>query len=407
MDAPTDVEHPENPNVRAYLLYVLAQAGKGDVGLTNSLYDRRSILGSYGKAYLLMALYSLGASSQDTKLQSLVSDLSAAAITSATGSHWEEEAVDYRTMNSNTRSTAVVLDALVKAAPEHPLIASTVRWLMVARKEGHWETTQETAMSLLALTDYLEAGGELKGDYTYRVTLNGKELATNTVKPENVDETKTLVVEVKDLQVDSINRVNLARAKPSDQSGEGKLYYTMHLRYFQPAEKVPAVAEGLALIREYYRFGDEAAGPVTQVQAGETVKVKLTLLAMQDLHYLIVEDPLPSGLEAVDTRLKITSLAAREETGMVEKEDPEKQKSQTAASAPPWWKYNYFNHVEPRDDRVVLFATYLPRGKYEYTYLARATTSGQFQALPAIGYEMYFPEVRGRSEGGTFTIAGQ
>lgn len=407
LDAPFDVQHPENPNSRAYVLYTLALAGKGDLGLTNALYDRRSILGNYGKAYLLMALHSLGAGKQDGKLQSLVSDLTGAAIASATGSHWEEKTVDYRTMNSNTRSTAVVLDALVKAAPENPLVPSAVRWLMVARKEGHWETTQEAAMSLLALTNYLEASGELKGDFTYRVALNGKELGTNAVKPENVDEARRLVVEVKDLLAGADNRVNLARAKPASQSGDGKLYYTMHLRYFQPAEKVPAVAEGLALMREYYRLEDEAAGPVTQVRAGETVKVKLTVVALQDMHYLAVEEFLPSGLEAVDTRLKTTSLAARAETGTVRKEDQDRQKAEGAKTGPPWWRYDYFNHVEPRDDRVALFATYLPKGTYEYTYLARATSVGEFQALPARGYEMYFPEVWGRSEGGKLTVSGQ
>ena len=60
--------------------------------------------------------------------------------------------------------------------------------------------------------------------------------------------------------------------------------------------------------------------------------------------------------------------------------------------------------MEVRDDRVAAFATYLPKGTYEYTYLMRATTSGRFQAPPAEAYEMYFPEVFGRSDGGVFTV---
>lgn len=408
LDQPADVNHPENPNSRAYVLYAMALAGKGDPGLTNALYDRRSILGSYGRAFLLLALQAQGAGSQDGRVLSLVSDLSTSAIASATGAHWEETGVDRRTMNTNTRSTAIVLNALVKAVPDSPLIPSAVRWLMVARKDGRWETTQENAMSLLALTDYLEASGELKGDFGYRVSLNGRELATETVQPGRVDEAMRLVVEVRELLAGADNRVSVARARPlPHQSGEGKLYYTMHLRYFLPGEKVPAVAEGLALLREYYRLGDESAGPIDRVVAGETVKVKLTLVALQDLHYLVVEDPLPSGLEAVDTRLKTTSLAAREETGMVRKEDAARLKEEEAKFGAPWWRYDYFGHVEPRDDRVALFATYLPRGSYEYSYLARATTPGEFQALPTRGYEMYFPEVWGRSEGGTFAVAGR
>ncbi|MHB0869769.1 MAG: Ig-like domain-containing protein [Chloroflexota bacterium] len=398
LDRTWDVEHPENPNSRAYVLYSLALAGKGDLGLTNALYDRRSTLGNNGRAYLLLALRELQAGDQDGNVSSLLSDLTGAAISSATGAHWEESEVDRRTMNTNTRSTAVVLDALVRADPGHPLIASTVRWLMVARKDGHWETTQETAASLLALTDYLEASGELKGDFAYRVNLNGGELATERVTQENVDEAQRLVIGVRDL-LGGDNRVKLDRAKPGlGQSGEGKLYYTMHLRYFLPGEQVPAMAEGLALVREYYRLGDESS-PIDRVAPGETLKVKLTVVALQDLHYVVVEDPLPSGLEAVDTRLKTTSRVAQEETGGIRKEDMARGKED-----PPWWKYDYFQHVEPRDDRVALFATYLPKGTYEYSYLARATSSGEFQALPTRGYEMYFPEVWGRSDGGKMTI---
>jgi hypothetical protein len=52
----------------------------------------------------------------------------------------------------------------------------------------------------------------------------------------------------------------------------------------------------------------------------------------------------------------------------------------------------------------VLFAQYLPRGTYEYTYLMRAGVPGQFLVMPTTAYEMYFPEVFGRSDGGRFTV---
>ena len=52
----------------------------------------------------------------------------------------------------------------------------------------------------------------------------------------------------------------------------------------------------------------------------------------------------------------------------------------------------------------MLFATYLPRGTYEYTYLIRASLPGEYRVIPTHAYEMYFPEVFGRSDGGLFTI---
>ena len=57
-----------------------------------------------------------------------------------------------------------------------------------------------------------------------------------------------------------------------------------------------------------------------------------------------------------------------------------------------------------RDEKVVLFAEYLPRGSYEYTYLMRAGVAGEFYVTPTTAYAMYAPEVFGRSDGGRFTV---
>jgi uncharacterized protein YfaS (alpha-2-macroglobulin family) len=68
------------------------------------------------------------------------------------------------------------------------------------------------------------------------------------------------------------------------------------------------------------------------------------------------------------------------------------------------WGWQWFTHSEIRDEKVALFADYLPRGTYEYTYLLRASVPGEYLTSPALAYEMYFPEVWGRSDGGTFRV---
>ena len=60
-----------------------------------------------------------------------------------------------------------------------------------------------------------------------------------------------------------------------------------------------------------------------------------------------------------------------------------------------------------RDEKVTLFSSYLPRGTYEYSYVMRATLPGTYNVIPSTAYEMYFPEVFGRSDGGTFTVIGE
>jgi len=399
LNAPTDVLQPQNADTRAFMLFALSEAGEGDLGLTNALAERPETLSNYGKAFVAMALLKLTDDPSNFRIQALISDLTNAAILSNTGTHWQEDEDDYRTMNTATRSTAIVLAALVRVRPDHPLVDSTVRWLMVARRDGHWETTQETAMSLLALTDFLEASGELKADYSYQVRVNGDILSEKDVEPSNLGESEKLVVSVRDLLVGEDNEVDIARA-PADS--EGRLYYTMHLRYFPPAEEVEAANYGVGVSREYLP-AEGAESKTESADLGDVVKVRLTLVAPTDLHYVVVEDHLPAGLEPIDTSLKTTSLEIREMMLDEQQKSAEEHRSRGYCG---WWSYHrsFFDHVDMRDNRVVLFATYLPRGVHEYVYFLRATTAGQYRVMPAQAYEMYFPEVWGRTDGALFSV---
>src|SRR5205085_1814528 len=66
-----------------------------------------------------------------------------------------------------------------------------------------------------------------------------------------------------------------------------------------------------------------------------------------------------------------------------------------------WW---WFSKTELRDEKTILYATYLPSGSYQYTYALRAGLAGTYHVIPATGQEFYFPEVYGRSDGSLFTI---
>lgn len=385
-------------NARAYMIYVLAEyyadrEGMGDLGRAITLYEQRDTLDHYGKAYLAMALR-LMASSEQTRPKALLSDLTTAAIRSATGAHWEEKAVDHWAMNTDVRSTAIVLQALLRLQPDQPLIPNVVRWLMAARREGRWATTQETALAVMALTDYMASTGELAADYTYLAALNGELWDQGKVTAENVAEPRTLRVAVSALLREIGNQVWLQREAATGQTGEGRLYYSLYLRYYLPADQVKALNRGVILSRQYTLL-DDPAQPLDQVKVGDIIQVKLTIIAPNTLHYLVVEDPLPAGCEAIDTSLKTTSAVYQ---------GPEVKAVSEKGRLPYWW---YFRHSELRDEKVALFATLLPAGTYEYTYLMRASIPGQFLAMPSYGYEMYFPEVFGRSDGARLVIGAE
>jgi uncharacterized protein YfaS (alpha-2-macroglobulin family) len=55
-------------------------------------------------------------------------------------------------------------------------------------------------------------------------------------------------------------------------------------------------------------------------------------------------------------------------------------------------------YVEYRDDRVVFFVRWLARGTHSIAYRMRAEIPGKFSALPARGYAMYAPELKGNAD---------
>lgn len=379
-------------NTRAYILFVLGELGQPDRGRTTALYEERAQLETYGKAYLLMTLKGLG---DEERGAALVADLMSSAIMRTTDAHWEEARIDYWTMSSDTRTTGLVLQALVRADPSNTLVPNAVRYLMSLRDHGHWSTTQETAITLMAISEYVAASGELAGDYSYRVALNDKSLAEGSISRDNLEQPIDLMLSLADLAQGADSQLSIQRQAASGQSGKGRLYYTLRMRSYQDATSVQPLDQGVAVSREYGLVDTDTLSPTgeltTQANVGDLVQVRLTITLPEDMPYFMVEDMLPAGLEPVDTSLKTTSAALRD-PAIVE-----------AGKEPGWW---YFGRTEIRDNRVALFATDLPRGTYVYSYMARAVTPGSFQTLPATAMRTYNPEVFGRSAGALFTVTG-
>ncbi|HUX76717.1 MAG TPA: MG2 domain-containing protein [Anaerolineae bacterium] len=388
-------------NRQAFVLYVMAEAGQARRAseYTDDLYRHRDKLSHYGRAFLALTLGLIDA--DDGRIGTLLSDVQNGAILSATGAHWEEAEYDWWAMNTDTRSTAVILDALVRLDPDNALIPNVVRWLMVARRDGIWETTQETAWALIAFTDWMATTGELAGAYDYGVWLNDAPLAEGAVTPDTVDEPVQLRVDVAELLAGVGNRLTVGRGP-----GEGRLYYTAHLNVYLPVEEIEPLNRGIVVSRQYCR-ADQAPNPksqtpngcqpVTEAGVGDVIQVRLTVIAPHDLYYVVVEDPLPAGAESIDVSLETTSELAQE-PGLYRETENEGWYDFYR-----WW-WRWYSRSEMRDDKTVLFADYLPAGTYEYAYTFRATLPGEYHVIPTTAREFYFPEVFGRADGRLFTI---
>jgi uncharacterized protein YfaS (alpha-2-macroglobulin family) len=397
-------------DAQAWYSFVLSEDKQAPTETINSLFDERAKLSHYAKAYLALALGN--ANKSDERIKTLLSDLNNAAILSATGAHWEEDGYNWWAMVTDTRSTAIILDTYARLDQNNELAPNIVRWLMVARKFGYWETTQETAWSLIALTDWMVATGELKPNYDYAVFLNNQSVAEGTFTPENVQSPVQQQIAIKELIANEANRLTFSRGP-----GDGVMYYTAHLRVFQPVEDLQPVEDRGVIVQRRYTLAscteaDRNKCPeVTTAKLGDVIRVDLTIIAPHDLYYVSVEDPLPAGAEAIDTGLATTSMLA---IGPNLQPQPQPmpvdvvRKPGVAVAepmmSPYWYWWHWYNRSELRDEKVVLFADYLYRGTYEYSYTMRATLPGEYKVIPTVANEFYFPEVFGRSNGRLLTI---
>lgn len=377
-------------NQQAFLLYALTEAGMDDSGRLGALYENREKLGHYGKALLAMSLDLVQPG--DARIQTLLSDIASAAIAGATGVFWQEARYDYFSFDSTARSTAIVLHALARLDPNGALTTSAVRWLMAARTGSAWETGQENAWAVMALSAWRDAVGDAAPNYTWRVLLNDASVMNGAASPANAARSESL----------SVPAAQLARAQGNNLAfergaGDGRLYYTARLRVFLPAGEVKALNRGIVIARKYEsaecqpRPGQPCPA-ITGAAIGQNVRVRLTFVAPTDLYFVKVTDPLPGGAEAIDTSLKTSQQIA------TETEWP-------FFGGPGGWGWWWFSHTELRDDHAALFASYLPAGTYEYTYLIRPSIAGEFQVMPAHVEQTYFPETFGRSDGARFTVS--
>ncbi len=119
------------------------------------------------------------------------------------------------------------------------------------------------------------------------------------------------------------------------------------------------------------------------------MRVNLTMVADAQRTHVALIDPLPAGLEPVNPALS-TSLT-------VPADDP------STAHSGSWFR-QWFEHQNLRDDRAEAFTSFLPGGTYEYSYIARATTPGEYVVPPARAEEIFAPEVFGRSASTTVVV---
>ncbi len=420
------VEAEEDPALQAWMLHALAAQSAGakvmpvvgfQANAVRNLWEKRDQLDAYTRSLFALAAHHLG---EKEKAAALVRALSNGVIrddkpdtsillqpstsnlqpsTSQATAHWGETGGWRRWSESGVETTAFALRALLAIDPKNPLVEPAADWLLKNRRGARWSNTRDTAITILALDDYLRATGELKSELDFEVVVNGRSLARRKVTPAEIVRAPS-VFSVDPASVRDANEVRIVR-----HGGAAPVYFAVQATFSSAEEPVAPAGNEVFVRRSYFRLVPRATllkGTVFDrvpledggiVASGERIETVLSIEAKNDLEYLLVEDLKPAGFEAVEVRSG-GGLDAREvrPSSVTGNQPATKAGDNDEFTGRTRWVY-----PEWRDREAALFVDKLPQGIWEIRHTSRAETPGRFHAMPALAHAMYVPEIRANS----------
>jgi alpha-2-macroglobulin len=384
-------EYPRaDPDLKAYMAYVLRRAvpdgesigfqdpnAQGEfrhVDALSELWDARDRMSAYGRAMLLLLLND----AKDERASVLAQTLTAEAQNAGEMSWW---AVDHDPLlfdfaDTSIEATATALQAIARHDPSSPILDRGVRWLMVNRRGGYWYSTKQTAMALYGLLEVLQARNETVEPFSVDVYVNGESAGTRSFTTASLTAPDPMVITA--LGREGTNSVRLVK------KGGGTLYWSAQASYYDTqGAAARSGTRQLAITRKYARlaplrlkdrivYREEPFDG--RMNPGDVLTIRLTVAGSKDWRYLMIEDPLPAGVEAVQDTTAY----------------PMERGNQ--------WRLWWGSQTEYRDNRTLFFQERFDEGRAEFVYLVKAISSGQFRAAPAQVAPMYVPDVAASSE---------
>lgn len=386
--------------LHAVILAALAPHGKVQVEDTQRYQPHLKQMSLFGLAHYLQALTHLP---NTAALQEEVLRMIQAHGNETSGKLVFSEEVDVaytRMLHSSLRSNCAILSALVAMQPAASEVPAKLARSITQTRQNRtsWPNTQDNLFCMNALSAFSRAFEPGTPNLTLRATFG-----QDTIGQAQVQTYKAPAVDFRyALQPTDVGR---KAALTLHRDGQGPVYYAARLFYAPTVEQTQPINAGLEVQREYSvergRGWVLLANPM-QLRLGELVKVDLFVSLPAARNFVVVDDPVPGGLEPVNRALATAS-----------KEDADKA-TVPHAQGSYWFQYRdwhaygatrwSFYHKELRHAAVRFYSEYLPAGRYHLAYVAQAIAPGEFAAPPLRAEEMYNPETYGQSPPATLRI---
>jgi hypothetical protein len=306
--------------------------------------------------------------------------------------------------SQNVLSTALWLKVLLKNNSIEKLeVENFARFILANKKESwHFYSSYETSEIIESIDDYIKFTKELENiNFEAKWFLNNKELISAKFGESNKFEMIKKSYPLTDY-------INFGEDNPLSftKTGTWKLYYDIWLRYYLPVEEIEPRDEWIIVKRSYYDYEkyNDAYKQSCYYYYCYTKKTKqleevswwdkwdylvweIEIIVPRERNDVLIQNYIPAGAEIVNTNLDTTSSKIKNISGQ---------------SNSSWW-YGY-DHIEQKDEKVVLYASHLNAWTYKYTYVIKLNHIWNYHHRPAIAEETKKPEVWGRSWGEMFEI---
>ena len=345
----------------------------------DDIWSARTRMSPYGHALLTLALDG----AKDARAAEAVQLLAGEARSEGALAHWpsDNDPLLFDIADTSVEATAWAVRALAARAPDSPLLEPAVRWLLVNRRGGYWATTKQTAMALDGVLAYMRSRKDTGAVGTVDIFVNQTRVGSHTFTRESLTQSAPVVFEAPALE--GANAVRIAAR------GTGVVQWSATADYYDPvAATYREGSRQLAITRAYAKLVSTrvqgrlvyAEVPISgPVQPGDVLSVRLAVAGGGDWRYLLLEDPIPAGTEALPDRT-----------------------SYPLARPSAWARVS---QQEFRDQRSAFFIEALDRGRADVLYLLKVVSEGTFRAVPARVVPMYVPDVHASSEPFTLTVA--
>lgn len=377
--------------VKVLASHGLQSLGRAEPAYFEELFARRASRAQWAR--LLLAATMLKASPRDPRARILLQEGRNAVALGARTARLKEPAPawGWRCWWAEEKNSATALLAFLEADPQDPLNEKLLAGLLDHLQRDQHLGTHTTAWMLQAIARYREKRESGTGSRTASVLLGDRTFVEAAFSPgdrQPVQATAPIA-----------GLLALAEASPKrrlpvrfTRTGTGPLQGSLFFSYIPKEADKPALDRGIALDR---RIVDRNDQPLSSAGLGEELFLEVVLTTKSLGRSVAVTLPLPAGVEAVDPTLATTAIRPEEEG---EHEDEGAGWDYACAG------FAGFDHLELRDDRVLLYASCLPAGTWTTRVRLIATTPGRFDEGPAKAELMYEPEIFGTQPGPDFEV---